>query len=75
MSRVDRLLRRNKDSKSKKYFKKFFSGNGNQTTNLNFPLCPRCNARLLCGFGNKDGDWYLCLNCGEIVPINNMEGE
>lgn len=75
MSKVDRLLKRSKDLSSRKYLKKLFSADNNQTTIPGLPLCPRCGSPLRCGFGNASGDWHLCLKCGETVPNNTAEGE
>jgi len=42
---------------------------------LGIPKCPKCNAPLLSGFGDSSGDYYLCLSCGAVIPIDFEEYE
>lgn len=45
---------------------------GLQAKELGIPSCSMCGAPLLAGFGDSTGDYYLCLDCGAIVPVNQV---
>lgn len=33
--------------------------------------CPECGAPLMCGFGDDEGDYELCLNCWQVIPVSS----
>lgn len=79
MSRLERLLRRSSFKKFKKVFKKAKKQARNpeflsETDKLGIPKCPKCEAPLLSGFGDSSGDYYQCLSCGAVIPVDFENG-
>jgi hypothetical protein len=80
MSRLERMFKRSHSKKFEKIFKEAkkkacdpaFSSVAEK---VGIPLCPKCNAALLSGFGDSSGDYYQCLKCGAVIPVSLEDGK
>ena len=73
MSRFERIFRRSGDKKFKNKFRKAMQQASDpdvakKADRLGIPMCPKCNAPLLTGFGDETGDYCLCV-CGAQIPV------